>query len=86
MKKYQKLHAFKNFDLKSARMNHTNFWKIVHATFQIGMSFPRDLSSAEELEIAKTRGMRAYSDAHARVKNWICDVQLPGKWYGFGFI
>ena len=30
--------------------------------------------------------MSTYSNAHAKVKNWIFDVQFPGNWFDFGVI
>ena len=32
------------------------------------------------------RLMSTYSNAHAKVKNWIFDVQFPGKWFGLDII
>ena len=32
------------------------------------------------------RIMSTYSNAHAKIKNWIFDVQFPGNWFGFSII
>ena len=29
------------------------------------------------------RIISTYSNAHAKVKNWVFDVQFPGNWFGF---
>jgi len=34
----------------------------------------------------KCRIMSTYSNAHAKVKRWIFNVELPRNWFGLGFI